>query len=172
MNYPSNVTFTTKQFSPTITQSNNEDCLMLVSPVFVIRQFRMTIEDVVEQGSSAIFTINAELVSKNQPDILQRLKLITNTPKTYIMGLNFQEKEGDNVYSLVGRNTSKTRGMARKLLLDKLALSDYNESIEKTRQDTLYAYSNYITTTLFEPNIVRTQQNLPVVNTWLTKLLG
>ncbi len=171
MNYPSNVTFTSTQFSPAEGSSNNEDCLMLTTPVFIIRQFRMIVEDIVEQ-ESVVFTVNAELVSKAQPNILQRLKLITNAPKTYRMDLSFREESKNNIYSLVGRNTSETRGKVRKLLLDRLALSDYNESIEKTRQDTLYAYSNYITTALFEPNGTRILKNTPHVNVWLTKLLG
>jgi len=73
---------------------------------------------------------------------------------------------------LSGRHTSGTREKARKILLAKLALSDYNENIEKTRQDTLYAYSNFITTTLFEPSGIRILENTPHINTWLIKLLG
>lgn len=174
MDYPSNISFTTTQFSPASKgiSTNNEDYLKLVSPVFVIRQFRMIINDVIEKQEAATFIVNAELVPKNDLEKLQRLKLITNTPKTYIMALSFQESRESGIYSLSGRHTSETRTKARKLLLDGLALSDYSESIEKTRQDTLYAYSNYITTTIFEPNSVRMLENIPHVNQWLTKLLG
>jgi len=174
MNYPDNVSFTTTQFMPAAKSisTNNEDYLTLTSNVFIMRQFKMIISDVIETQEAATFIVNAELIPKTQPQQLQRLKLITNMPKTYMLTLNFKEQINEDIYSLSGRHTSGTREKARKILLAKLALSDYNENIEKTRQDTLYAYSNFITTTLFEPSGIRILENTPHINTWLIKLLG
>jgi len=104
MNYPDNVSFTTTQFMPAAKSisTNNEDYLTLTSNVFIMRQFKMIISDVIETQEAATFIVNAELIPKTQPQQLQRLKLKNKLMKIFILCLGdillAQEKRRERYY--------------------------------------------------------------------------
>jgi hypothetical protein len=153
---------------------SNEEILSLTSDRFIYKMQTsyMSVYDSATAELRATFNINALLVKQNHKVHLQRLMLKTNTPNTYILSLEFKHEDKSNTYSLTGRNTATTRELARKLLLSGLSTSDYPKSIEEARSDTLLAFSDNIVTRVFNPNDARIHENLPLVHTWLTKLLG
>ena len=172
MNCPENITFSNFNFISTkINDFNNEEMLNTNLPVVAVRKYKMSVKDAITGDLFITFTVDAELALNKEKEKLQRLKLETDTPNTYILSLRFNEGKED-IYALSGRYTSYKRDLARKLLLTGLSNADYNTGIEKARQDTLYSFSSYISTALFEPNVFRIQQNILPVNLWLTRLLG
>jgi len=172
MNCPDNITFSyVAVYSPVSKKLNNEQRLNFEHPSFILTKCKMTIHDVITGELFITFTADAELTPSKEKVKLQRLKLQTNTLNTYIISLRFNEGQED-VYALSGRYTSYKRELARKLFLAGLSNANYDTGIEKARQNTLYAFSSYISTTLFEPNILRIQQNIPAINNWLIRLLG
>lgn len=172
MNCPDNITFSYVAFSSNVAKEfNNEQRLNIEWPTFTLTKCKMAIHDVITGELFITFTADAELTPSKEKVKLQRLKLETNTLNTYIVSLRFNEGQED-IYALSGRYTSYKRELARKLFLTGLSNANYDTGIEKARQDTLYAFSSYISTTLFEPSIIRIQQNIPAINNWLVRLLG
>ena len=170
MNYPDNIKFSSFQFSSEKTSLLTiEQLLVEEFPGFISQTCKMQITDVVSGELFITFIAEAELVSHKDPVKLQRLKVETNTPNTYMASLRFRD---DQTYALSGRSTSHRRELARKLFLTGLSNAKYDGSIEKARQDTLYCFSAFISRTLFEPSVLRIQQNVPTINNWLVRLLG
>ena len=171
MNYPDNVMFSSHQFSSEKTSLLTiEQLLVAKFPGFISQACKMQVTDVISGELFITFIAEAELVSHKDPAKLQRLKIETNTPNTYMVSLRF--KDDQTTYALSGRSTSQRRELARKLFLSGLSNANYDCSIEKARQDTLYSFSAFISRTLFKPSVLRIQQNVPSINNWLTKLLG
>lgn len=172
MNCPSNISFSDTLYTSNIgPKLDNEDYLSDRPTRFTYRVYKMSICNVASAEEESEFSITAQLVTneKNKKEV-QRIRLSTSTVNTYVLSLEFYKDT--NSYSLSGRNTSGTRELARKHFLAGLSCSDYSSSIETARRDTLYAFSNYVTHDLLTPNIELEQLNLPLVNTWLLKLLG
>lgn len=132
----------------------------------------MVVRDTADNDLLVIIRTSANLIRSSDKNRLQNLKLKTNTLNTYQLALEYVEAYTDMHYALTGRNTSENRDQARKLMLSGLACSNYKGSIESGRRDLINQYSRYIITTLFESNNVRSQENIPLVNTWLVSLLG
>jgi hypothetical protein len=132
----------------------------------------MSIRDTADDELIATIRTSAALVRYNCKDKLQNIKLKTETINTYQLALEYIEPYTGCEYALTGRNTSENRHLARKFILSGLSCSNYSGTIEAARRDLLNQYSSYITSTLFEPNNVRAQENIPRVNTWLVNLLG
>ena len=174
MNEFTNIEFRHKTSSAIISiLTNGREHLLTNTASFVHIDFiDMAIRDTADNELIAIVRTSANLVRYNSKDKLQNIKLKTETINTYQLALEYIEPETDCSYSLTGRNTSENRARVRKFMLSGLSCSNYNGTIEAARRDLLNQYSSYITSTLFEPNNMRAQENIPRVNTWLVSLLG
>jgi hypothetical protein len=163
-NYKANNNYSTKQLQ-----------LNALIHRFEVDAITMIISDCASDEEIITFQVNAALVKSTDPDKLQQLKLKTKTINTYNLELYSYTNRLDGptpVYTLCGRHTSEARNNARKLLLQGLASAEYKSSVEVARRDVLYMYSSFITSTLFDTSNIKAVEYTPVVNTWLTKLLG
>lgn len=149
---------------------NRRSVLSQEDPFNIYTYIDMIMKDAATDDIVVTFRINATLVKSDSKHKLQCLKLISHERNTYSISLDFV-KPFDNVYSLCGRNTSENRAEARKLLLAGLSAADYKSTVEKARKDTLFKFSSHITAALFDPS-VKIKENVPLINTWLVKLLG
>ncbi|MCI4436236.1 MAG: hypothetical protein JHC33_05425 [Ignisphaera sp.] len=176
MNEFKNIVFGHKTSSAmTSILTNGREYLLNNAASFVHIDFiDMSIRDTADDELIATIRTRATLVRYNCKDKLQNIKLKTETLNTYQLALEYVETYTgyENVYALTGRNTSENRHLARKFILSGLSCSNYSGTIEEARRDLLNQYSSYITSTIFEPNNVRAQENIPRVNTWLVSLLG
>jgi hypothetical protein len=167
----SNVVFSNNLVSDEVVTNYYKTALLdLDDPYLNFTILDMVISDVATEECLATFRINAVLVSTGVKNNLQTLLMKSSFKNTYRLSLDFFKPETDT-FSLCGRNTSENRAEARKLLLAGLSSANYNSNIEKARRDVLYSFSNYIVSTLFDPS-VKAQENVPLINTWLVKLLG
>lgn len=173
MPYPDNISFSFSGFSSEKMSSlTNEQVLRTELPTFIQKTCKMQIRDVISKELFITFVTEAELVSSKEQAKLQRLKVETGAPNTYMVSLRFIDNRAALSEALSGRSTSYKRTLARKLFLAGLSNANYDTGIEKAREDTLYSFSDFIASSLFKPNDTRIQQNVPLINSWLVRLLG
>lgn len=174
----SNVKFICKQASEICSSKiSSSGVLNVPAPIFRIETCYMEVYDPaldVTQGPPLTVIMKAVLQARSHRAKVQQLRLTSGARNTYFLSLEakFTYCDRESVWALTGRNTTHVREAARFALLSGLSASNYDCSIEEARTKVLEIFTHIALNNLFPTNAVLMEENKPILNPWLTKLLG